>query len=85
MNSAYEESQHVTYKICKQMANVILLLTEQICIENLVRSWGYNISTTEVTPTLTEFKVRKGIKKKNQTISVQLHLRRAKVHRPDVV
>lgn len=85
MNSANGVSRQVTCKICKQIANVILLLTDQICIENLVRSWGYNISTTEVIPTLTEFIVRKGIKKKNQTISVQLHLRRAKVHRPDVV
>lgn len=84
MNSAYEVSQHVTYKICKQMANVIFLLTEQVCIENLVRSWGYNISTTEMILILIEFKVRKGIKKKNQTINVQLHVRRAKVHRPDV-
>ena len=60
------------------MANVIHLLTQQVSIENLVRSWGYNITTSEKIPALIEFRVRKGIKKKNQTVSVQLHLRRAK-------
>lgn len=67
-------------------SNIIHLLPQQIDTGNLAVSWGYDMRTTEMIPGLPNRDYsREKRKKKNHTVSVQLHLRRARVQRSDEV
>lgn len=77
---------NVPIQFVNKWFNIIHLLTQQIDIGNLAVSWGYDMRTTEMIPGLpTRDYRREKHKKENHAVSVQLHLRRAKVQRSDVV